>query len=378
MLPLWGRLIAWLIACQADIRWRSSTATKSARCSAAVRTDAKRATSPSRRACLAWLNTPLATYSLLLEQDLVPFLILFATLLFMVQETIQRKLKTGSVTGRRSRQWFAGAILFQLLAALYGGYFGAGIGILMLAVLIILSLTDIHQMNGLKNFFALCINGVAALYFIWAQMVYWPDVIINGNRSRGRRLWRRRRSAQDRTYGSAPHRDRDRVRNGPIAVYQAIADEAGYQPATSLPHCGAGTHECVRHAAGKVCEKCALLGHHPPDGQIALHGHSQRWKRLDAGAFHLRVGQRRVLGAARRGPVFPLIGGLQLRMESRSLENQLGVFEPRDGGPPTGVVDARAVALQQIQGARGKHRRISRRGHVVFHHTNRMLRRRAG
>lgn len=33
-------------------------------------------------------------------------------------------------------------------------------------------------MNGLKNFFALCINGVAALYFIWAKMVYWPDVII--------------------------------------------------------------------------------------------------------------------------------------------------------------------------------------------------------
>jgi uncharacterized membrane protein YfcA len=62
--------------------------------------------------------------------------------------------------------------------ALYGGYFGAGIGILMLAALSILGLDDIHQMNGLKNFFALCINGVAALYFIWAKMVYWPDVVI--------------------------------------------------------------------------------------------------------------------------------------------------------------------------------------------------------
>jgi len=61
---------------------------------------------------------------------------------------------------------------------IYGGYFGAGIGILMLAALGILGLTDIYQMNGLKNFFALCINGVAALYFIWAKMVYWPDVII--------------------------------------------------------------------------------------------------------------------------------------------------------------------------------------------------------
>jgi uncharacterized membrane protein YfcA len=53
---------------------------------------------------------------------LVPYLILFATLLFMVQEPIQRKLKT-----RQSTPWTAGAIVFQLAVALYGGYFGAGI-----------------------------------------------------------------------------------------------------------------------------------------------------------------------------------------------------------------------------------------------------------
>ncbi len=41
-----------------------------------------------------------------------------------------------------------------------------------------MGLSDIHPMNGLKNFFALCMNGVAALYFIWAGMVYWPDVIL--------------------------------------------------------------------------------------------------------------------------------------------------------------------------------------------------------
>lgn len=109
---------------------------------------------------------------------LVPFLILFATLLFMAQEPVQRKLKTADVARHRSTGWLAGATVFQLFVALYGGYFGAGIGILMLAALSIIGLTDIHQMNGLKNFFALCINGVAALYFIWAKMVYWPDVIV--------------------------------------------------------------------------------------------------------------------------------------------------------------------------------------------------------
>lgn len=109
---------------------------------------------------------------------LVPFLILFATLLFMVQEPVQRRLKTAGMERHKSTRWLVGAMLFQLFVALYGGYFGAGIGILMLAALGILGLTDIHQMNGLKNFFALCINGVAALYFIVAKMVYWPDVII--------------------------------------------------------------------------------------------------------------------------------------------------------------------------------------------------------
>ena len=109
---------------------------------------------------------------------LVPFLILFATLLFMAQESIQRRMKTANAGSRTSNRWLAGAILFQLLVALYGGYFGAGIGILMLAALSILGLTDIHQMNGLKNFFGGCINGVAAFYFIWARMVYWPFVIL--------------------------------------------------------------------------------------------------------------------------------------------------------------------------------------------------------
>jgi uncharacterized membrane protein YfcA len=108
---------------------------------------------------------------------LVPFLILFATVLFMVQDAVQRVLKT-SVSRHDSARWLTGAMLFQFFVALYGGYFGAGIGILMLAALSILGLTDIHQMNGLKNFFALCINGVAAIYFMFAHMVEWPYVLI--------------------------------------------------------------------------------------------------------------------------------------------------------------------------------------------------------
>src|ERR1039457_946620 len=113
-----------------------------------------------------------------LFDKLVPFLILFATLLFMVQDPIQRRLKTEGGPRHKSGRWLVGAMLFQLFVALYGGYFGAGIGILMLAALSILGVTDIHQINGLKNFFALCINGVAALCFIGAKMVNWPYVVM--------------------------------------------------------------------------------------------------------------------------------------------------------------------------------------------------------
>lgn len=109
---------------------------------------------------------------------LVPFLILFATLLFMVQEPVQRRLRLSDPKSHKSTKWLVGAMSFQLLVALYGGYFGAGIGILMLAALGVLGLTDIHQMNGLKALLGASVNGVAAAYFIWARMVVWPEFVV--------------------------------------------------------------------------------------------------------------------------------------------------------------------------------------------------------
>ncbi len=109
---------------------------------------------------------------------LVPFLILFATLLFMAQEPIQRKLKTGDAEAHGSTGWLVGSMLFQLGVGVYGGYFGAGIGILMLAALSILGLKEIHEMNALKVILAGTINGIAAAYFIWKDMVYWPYVVV--------------------------------------------------------------------------------------------------------------------------------------------------------------------------------------------------------
>jgi uncharacterized membrane protein YfcA len=101
---------------------------------------------------------------------LAPWLILFATVLFMLQGAVQRGAAAGGAPAPGAARW-AGATVAQLGVAVYGGYFGAGIGILMLAVLGFLGLRDIHAMNGVKNFFGACINAVAAGYFVWRGAV---------------------------------------------------------------------------------------------------------------------------------------------------------------------------------------------------------------
>ena len=105
---------------------------------------------------------------------LVPWLLLCATVLLALQETVTRR-----ISARPSgRVGMVLAVFFQFLVGLYGGYFGAGIGILMLAVLGLLGETDIHRMNGMKNLFACCINGVAALLFIASGAVVFQDVLV--------------------------------------------------------------------------------------------------------------------------------------------------------------------------------------------------------
>src|SRR5205823_4653068 len=63
----------------------------------------------------------------------------------------------------------------QFAVSVYGGYFGAGMGILMLAALGLYGLADIHQRNGLKNVTAAVTNGVAGIYFIASGAIAWGD-----------------------------------------------------------------------------------------------------------------------------------------------------------------------------------------------------------
>lgn len=108
---------------------------------------------------------------------LVPFLILFATVLFLLQGAA-KTLALKESTGAGSNRWNAPIIIFQLGVAIYGGYFGAGIGILMLAALGFIGLKDIYQMNTVKTFLGSAINAVAALWFVASGMVDWPRAIV--------------------------------------------------------------------------------------------------------------------------------------------------------------------------------------------------------
>ncbi len=112
---------------------------------------------------------------------LVPFLLLFATILFLANDALRRLVRIDPLARPADllrRRGILVAYAFQFLVALYGGYFGAGIGILMLASLGILGMHDIHEMNALKTVLSALINLVASVYFICAGLVVWPEALV--------------------------------------------------------------------------------------------------------------------------------------------------------------------------------------------------------
>jgi len=98
----------------------------------------------------------------------IPWLLLFATIIFAFSKPIARW--AGRKHGDKSLKWTLLVALVQFAVAIYGGYFGAGIGILMLAGLSFAGLDDIHQMNALKVLLATLINGVAAVIFLFGPI----------------------------------------------------------------------------------------------------------------------------------------------------------------------------------------------------------------
>lgn len=111
-------------------------------------------------------------------EALIPYLLLLATVVFALSPQISKLTRRASAQ-RREGPWRRAAVLALYFAvAIYGGFFGAGLGILTLAVLGLLGLENIHEMNALKTLQASLVNGIAVFTFILAGVVQWPAAIV--------------------------------------------------------------------------------------------------------------------------------------------------------------------------------------------------------
>ncbi len=107
-------------------------------------------------------------------EALIPYLLLGATLLFVAGPALSRLVeRSGAALGLDSPLGLAA----QTLIAVYGGFFGAAIGILMLAMLQLLGVSNLRQANALKLLLATVINGVAIVPFVWARAIVWEPAV---------------------------------------------------------------------------------------------------------------------------------------------------------------------------------------------------------
>jgi uncharacterized membrane protein YfcA len=104
---------------------------------------------------------------------LVPWLLLTAALLFLGESFLTQSPTADCHQQPISASAVAGVLLFQLVVAVYGGYFGAGASILILSALAVLRVGDVNQMNALKTVLGACINGISVVVFVAEKKVAW-------------------------------------------------------------------------------------------------------------------------------------------------------------------------------------------------------------
>lgn len=110
----------------------------------------------------------------------LPFLILVATLIFAFGKKLKNVLSIppDSIPDVHSKKSIIILSLVQLIISFYGGFFGGGIGILMLATLGLMGIFDMHQMNAVKVLLACIINGAAVVTFLFSNLVQWPSAMV--------------------------------------------------------------------------------------------------------------------------------------------------------------------------------------------------------
>ena len=118
------------------------------------------------------LRTPAHTF-----MRVLPWLMLSATLLFIFGRRILRA-HVAPDSHEASTRAIVLASFFQLLVGIYGGYFGGGMGIVILAMLTAFGMADIHAMNALKTVLSSATNGIAVVVFVVSHAVYWPQALL--------------------------------------------------------------------------------------------------------------------------------------------------------------------------------------------------------
>ncbi|MBZ0289890.1 MAG: sulfite exporter TauE/SafE family protein [Anaerolineae bacterium] len=110
---------------------------------------------------------------------LLPFLLAMATLLLAFSPRITQAVRSRNIGSQLSpRASTTLVLMLQFAIAVYGGFFGGGIGIMMLAMMSLQGMTNIHAMNGVKTLLAVVINGLAVATFVLAGTVYWPQCLV--------------------------------------------------------------------------------------------------------------------------------------------------------------------------------------------------------
>lgn len=136
--------------------------------------------------CLAALGGGLTGALLLLAlpasafERIVPLLILLACALIVAQPRLSRAVMARRAAAGRAGHHGGGPILILgvFLNGIYGGYFGAAQGVILIAILAILVDDDLQRLNGLKNLITVVVNGVAALLFVLVAPVAWPPALV--------------------------------------------------------------------------------------------------------------------------------------------------------------------------------------------------------
>ncbi|HSD48535.1 MAG TPA: sulfite exporter TauE/SafE family protein [Actinomycetota bacterium] len=113
-----------------------------------------------------------------LFRELVPFLILGASLLVLLQERIRARVLRRTAEGEPAGPHEAWVAVPAFAASVYGGYFGAGLGVILLAVLGLVLEDTLTRVNALKQALSFCVNVAAAAFFLFSGKVVWSAALV--------------------------------------------------------------------------------------------------------------------------------------------------------------------------------------------------------